>query len=261
MLDGMAARKDAIILPVPNVLAEQVHVDKPYCGVKEHYAVARVERGRTEWWSRGRVWQSVPGSFQLQQPGDVRRDLQLSGTIVYQIISFPAQLVESVTGPIRVHPQLNAADERSVPFQRLHDAVVRGAERLALEVAISEAIASLAAVGDASWEHTTPVRRALERLRGALDEPLTLDDLAAHADLDKYHLCRAFRAQIGMPPHTYLTRLRIMRAKQLLESGVRPIEVAPHVGFYDQSQLNRHFRRLVGTTPGRYAEQHRRRWV
>ena len=79
-------------------------------------------------------------------------------------------------------------------------------------------------------------------------------DLAAYADLDKFHLCRAFRAQIGMPPHTYLTHLRIARAKELLHRGVRASDVAPLVGFYDQAQLTRHFRRLVGTTPARYGK-------
>jgi AraC-like DNA-binding protein len=55
-----------------------------------------------------------------------------------------------------------------------------------------------------------------------------------------------------MPPHAYLTRLRIMRAKELLATGERPSSIAPQVGFYDQSQLTRHFRRIVGTTPARY---------
>jgi AraC-like DNA-binding protein len=68
---------------------------------------------------------------------------------------------------------------------------------------------------------------------------------------------RAFRAQIGMPPHRYLTHLRIARAKTLLLGGVRASEVAPLVGLYDQAQLTRHFRRLVGTTPARYGKSAR----
>ena len=82
---------------------------------------------------------------------------------------------------------------------------------------------------------------------------MTLDALADHANTDKFHLCRAFRAQVGLPPHAYLTRLRIMRAKELLAAGVKPGEVAQQVGLYDQSQLNRHFRRIVGMTPGQFA--------
>lgn len=68
----------------------------------------------------------------------------------------------------------------------------------------------------------------------------------------KYHLCRAFRAQVGMPPYQYLTYLRVAGAAQLLRRGHRASEIAPHVGFYDQAQLTRHFRRITGVTPGRF---------
>ena len=127
-----------------------------------------------------------------------------------------------------------------------------GADRLSLEVALAEAIAAFAVLGNANSEHTRPVRRAMEYLRAGLAESITLDDLATVAGLDKFHLCRAFRAQIGMPPHAYLTHLRIQRAKELLAAGVRASELAPRVGLYDQSQLTRHFRRIVGMTPARY---------
>jgi len=93
----------------------------------------------------------------------------------------------------------------------------------------------------------------MDYLRERISDSVTLDDLALHAGLDKFHLCRAFRAQIGMPPHAYLTHLRVARARRLLERGVVASQVASLVGFYDQSQLNRHFRRIVGTTPGRHA--------
>ena len=55
-----------------------------------------------------------------------------------------------------------------------------------------------------------------------------------------------------MPPHTYLTHLRIQRARKLLAEGVRASDLAPRVGLYDQSLLTRHFRRIVGVTPARY---------
>jgi AraC-like DNA-binding protein len=66
-----------------------------------------------------------------------------------------------------------------------------------------------------------------------------------------------FGAQVGMPPHRYLTHLRIARAKELLARSVRASDVAPLVGLYDQAQLTRHFRRLVGTTPALYGRRRR----
>jgi AraC-like DNA-binding protein len=212
-----------------------------------------MERGRTEWWGRGKVWRSAPGSIQVKEPGDVHRDLAHDGPTSFTVVVLPANDVARVRdeGKVVAFPHLEPGDERAAPFHRLHDAVCAGADRLSLEVALAEAIATFALLRNVN-EHTRPVRRAMEVLRERLAESITLDDLATYAGLDKFHLCRAFRTQIGMPPHAYLTHLRIQRAKELLAEGVRASELAPRVGLYDQSQLTRHFRRIVGTTPARY---------
>jgi AraC-like DNA-binding protein len=247
---------DSVELPVsvPRLRAFRTTTESLYAGVKQCHAVGRTERGRSEWWGRGKVWRSAPGSIHVKEPGDVHRDLARDGPTTFTVAILPADDIARVRdeGKLVAIPQFDAGDDRAAPFHRLHDAVCAGANRLSLEVALAEAIAAFARLGNAIPEHTRPVRRAMEYLREKLAESITLDDLATYAALDKFHLCRAFRAQIGMPPHTYLTHLRIQRAKELLRQGVRASEVAPRVGLYDQSQLTRHFRRIVGTTPARY---------
>jgi AraC-like DNA-binding protein len=249
----VAARKHILSLSLPGLRALRWSSDELYVGMKETYTITCVETGHAAFFTRGKVWSSTPGSLRIQEPGDVVRDIARDGQTTCQIVALPPRTVENVIGKARVHPHLAAGDPRGAAFQRLHDAVQAGADRLTLDVAVTEAIAALAAVGGARCEHTRAVRRAIELLRERLADAVTLDALAAHAGTDKFHLCRAFRAQVGLPPHAYLTRLRIMRAKELLAAGVKPGEIAPRVGLYDQSQLNRHFRRIVGTTPGAYA--------
>jgi AraC-like DNA-binding protein len=247
---------DTVELPVsvPGLRAFRTTTEALLVGVKDYYAIGRTERGRSEWWGRGKVWRSAPGSIQVKEPGDVHRDVARDGPTTFTAIMLPTKEVARVRerGKVVGLPQLEAGDERAAPFHRLHDAVCSGADRLSLEVALAEAIATFARLGNAPPEHTRPVRRALEYLREKLAESITLDDLAKHSALDKFHLCRAFRAQIGMPPHAYLTHLRVQRARLLLAQGVRASELAPRVGLYDQSQLTRHFRRIVGMTPARY---------
>ncbi|MDQ2645947.1 MAG: AraC family transcriptional regulator [Myxococcota bacterium] len=252
----MAAQKQVLPVAIPGLRALTWSSDELYVGMKESYTITRVEAGRSRFLTRGKVWTSAPGSLRIQAPGDVVRDLARDGTATYRIVVFSPRAVESVNEDVRIHSHLEPGDPRGAAFHRLHDAVKAGADRLALEVAVVEAALAFAAIQGARCEQTRAVRRALELLRGRLDAEVTLDALADHVGIDKFHLCRAFRAQVGLPPHAYLTRLRILRAKQLLASGVKPIEVAPRVGLYDQSQLNRHFRRLVGTTPGAYAREH-----
>jgi AraC-like DNA-binding protein len=96
------------------------------------------------------------------------------------------------------------------------------------------------------------VRTARAILHERLDSPPSLAELAAAVDTGPFALLRAFRAAYGMPPHAYLTNQRILRARALLEGGLRPAQVAALVGFTDQAHLTRHFKRIVGVPPGAY---------
>ena len=94
----------------------------------------------------------------------------------------------------------------------------------------------------------------VEYIEGRLDAGVSLDELATVARLSVYHFARQFRAATGLPPYQYVIARRVERAKQLLQSGtdLSLAEVAADAGFCDQSQLTRHFKRLVGVTPGRF---------
>lgn len=223
--------------------------------MKANYVVTRVERGHSEWWTHGKLWCSAPGSIQLKEPGDVHRDVAFDGPVTLQVAVLPTPEFESSRdeGPKIALPHLAVGDERARVFHRLHEAIDGIAPRLEIEVAVAEAVSAFVHLKSTASHRTRPVRLAMDYLRECLTDSVTLEDLALRAGLDKFHLCRAFRDQIGMPPHTYLTHLRIVEAKRLLDRGLRASEVAARVGLYDQSQLNRHFRRIVGTTPGRYA--------
>jgi AraC-like DNA-binding protein len=86
-----------------------------------------------------------------------------------------------------------------------------------------------------------------------LREGATLQEAASVLHAHPAHLVRAFSAAFGIAPHQYLMSRRVGLARRLLLDGVPPGEVATSTGFYDQSHLTRHFKRVWGVTPGRYA--------
>lgn len=238
----------------PSVQLLRWSTTTPHTAMKMTYAVGRLERGRAAFTLRGRRHEAGPGSLHLRQPGDMHRDVGREGPLHFTVASFAPRVVDELIGPVRLEPLLAVGDARGRAFHRLLDAASSGAEPFALEVLVTEALASLGSL-DGPCRHTRAVRRALELLRERMTRTPTLDELAAHAGLDKFRLCRAFREEIGLPPHAYLVELRVVRAKERLAAGASPRTVAHEVGFYDQSQLNRHFRRIVGTTPGRFARE------
>jgi AraC-like DNA-binding protein len=100
-----------------------------------------------------------------------------------------------------------------------------------------------------------------DRLRDLLDlrtpQGVTLEEASRLLSAHPTHLVRAFTREHGMPPHLYLTGRRVDLARRLLLDGRPPAEVATAAGFYDQSHLTRHFKRMLGTSPARFANEPR----
>ncbi|MER5434296.1 AraC family transcriptional regulator [Streptomyces sp. NPDC002588] len=95
-------------------------------------------------------------------------------------------------------------------------------------------------------------RRLRELLDACVVDGVGLAEAARVVQAHPAHLVRAFSGAYGIAPHQYLTARRVDRARRLLLDGRPPGEAAVAAGFYDQAHLTRHFRKLVGVTPGRY---------
>jgi AraC family transcriptional regulator len=73
------------------------------------------------------------------------------------------------------------------------------------------------------------------------------------------HLLRVFRQAIGVTPHQYLMRMRLMHALRLLRDTRLPvIDVAYETGWADLSNFNKAFRREFGCSPRRLRQADRR---
>jgi AraC-like DNA-binding protein len=107
-------------------------------------------------------------------------------------------------------------------------------------------------------EEPSAVGQIKAYLHAHYTEPVGIDDLACLTGLNRAYLIRSFTRSVGMPPYTYLTQIRVERAKARLAAGGAPADTALAVGFADQSHLNRHFKKITGTTPRLYRLGHYR---
>lgn len=93
-------------------------------------------------------------------------------------------------------------------------------------------------------------RSVLDYIEAHLAEDLSLETLARLANVSASHFSALFRQSLGMAPHQYVLSRRVQRARLLLLHSDRSIiQIADGVGFYDQSHLTRHMRRVLGVTP------------
>ena len=97
------------------------------------------------------------------------------------------------------------------------------------------------------------IRKAVDWIRGNLHRRISVDDLVARVPTSKRTLTRRFRDATGESPKEYIQRVRIDRAKSLLETSDMPVEkIAEQVGYCDTSAFTRQFSSQTLMTPKEY---------
>jgi transcriptional regulator GlxA family with amidase domain len=107
----------------------------------------------------------------------------------------------------------------------------------------------------------TPSIAALQRwLPDHLDEPLTVEDLAARAAMSPRTFARRFADETGTTPAAFVEDLRVENARRLLETtDLTVAAIATQVGMRTGETLHRAFQRRMATTPDRYRQHCARR--
>ncbi|NTX41284.1 helix-turn-helix transcriptional regulator [Myxococcus sp. CA033] len=256
-------------LSVPDVQVVRVENDtRLWTGHSTAYGLTVTYAGAFDFWYRKRTWTHGPGRrIKLKEPGEVHRDERVHAPVTAQSVAFSPALVRQASLQLgfAATPHLRTAlsqgeGRTELTALALHDALARRTQdTLECESLVAETLeALLTEYGETKppaspAPHRAAVSRAREYLHASFTLNVELETLASAVGLNKFHLLRVFRAELGLPPHEYVTHLRVARARTLLAQGLAAGTVAAEVGLYDQSQLNRHFGRIVGMTPGQYA--------
>jgi AraC-like DNA-binding protein len=234
----------------------------------EEYMIAVTEHGRAALCYRGDTYPVGPGDIILLNPEEIHGGGPIQASVWrYRGLYPDGSLMRAVAGQAARKPgRVGVFSEHLVHdvavaalLLQAHRAMEDHSSRLQRESLLLRALATLmtrysADVADlwCAGAEREAVRRARDYLDAHAADEVTLTGLAEVAGLSPYHLCHAFRRDVGLPPHAYQIQARVRRAQGLLGSGMYPAEVAQAVGFVDQAHLTRHFKRIIGVTPGRY---------
>ena len=81
---------------------------------------------------------------------------------------------------------------------------------------------------------------------------LTLAEMAATVNLSRFRLSHIFKVDTGTSPERFLAKVRLERAKHLLETEFLTVkEVMTQVGMADASYFTRRFKAAYGVTPAK----------
>ena len=82
-----------------------------------------------------------------------------------------------------------------------------------------------------------------------LSEDLDAEQLAKAFFISKYHMMRQFRRETGTTVHLYITQKRLVKARELMDAGMRATEACYRCGWRSYSSFTRAYGKHLGTTP------------
>jgi AraC family transcriptional regulator len=256
----------AVLLATPAVALQKfdhpegdVHHD-PEHEVSLSDSISFVEDGTFDAHVDDEQWRLEPGTLFLTRRGmpfscrhvdETPTDRCL--TILYSESAIE-DLLSTDLPPLR--PPFARMSARRQYLQHRLRTCVRGDEvRLELLAgALFEAVASNRPSAPARVDsQVTPLMRRIDRAIQLIEtdyaRALTLGDLASAAGLSTFYFARAFQRFLGVPPHRYLTGVRLRHAACLLDEGAGVTFTCYEVGFGSLSHFVTAFRKRFGVVP------------
>ena len=136
--------------------------------------------------------------------------------------------------------------------QRQYGAAIRLLEIFGKHLSL---VANRITVQDAEAEPPI-IRRAKAHIAGHYGDPIGLDEMAGAMHVSTFYFCKMFKKATGLTFTDYLGRVRVERAKNLLQNPhLRISEIAYTVGFQSLTHFNRIFRKVTGDAPTDFREK------
>ncbi|MDF0729614.1 AraC family transcriptional regulator [Pseudomonas entomophila] len=236
--------------------------------VHEGYVFTVIESGAQRFWHRGSEHLAPVGSMVMINPDELHTGAtaHVAGWR-YRAVYPDCERVTGVLDELELGGGMPYFSQSVIQdpflaatFSQLHQLSENAASALEQQTAWRHAILALVQRHGRGGEvrpagnEPLAVARARELLESRLADPPSLEALASAVNLSPFHFARVFRQATGLPPHAWLKQRRLVRARELLKSGVPALEVAFALGFSDQSHLNRQFKQAYGVTPGTYRQ-------
>lgn len=103
------------------------------------------------------------------------------------------------------------------------------------------------------------VKKAVNFIRNNYSQGIGVTEIAKHTGVSRSYLYKVFQENLKVSPKEFLTRLRIMRARELLELTQLTIEcVAVSCGYQDVLVFSKAFKQFMGRSPSFYRKLYRR---
>ena len=253
---------NTLVIPQPNNDAFRLHNH-------DFYEIYMFTRGDSEYIVEGNTYTLEPGDIILIRRSEMHRVFHKSETEYARTVIelFPAFFLENncpeyelpFTNTEREGNKISAELARKMGLADAFDRLTaytresKGADTPVCRSTIVEIlylISKIAAfMGDDT--HDDLVKQILLYINNNFTENVNLDSLSERFFVSKYHICKIFKNGTGHTVHSYVTRKRITRVRELRKQGKSISEAAYLSGFGNYTSFYRAYLKEFGVPPGK----------
>lgn len=105
-------------------------------------------------------------------------------------------------------------------------------------------------------KYSDSIEKCLKIIGEKYDKNITLDEITKEVAVSKNYFCYLFKKEMGMSLWSYLTQVRLDKAKELLKNtDMKTYEIAFKVGYDNPSYFSKIFKKIENMTPNEYREK------
>lgn len=230
-----------------------------------------------------RTYSLAPHSLLVITPGNMHMATCMDQQVFYErIILYASQdcLRDLSSRELSMPGWMDSLNARDRYLFALDDETYKGCQRLTDEIIASSSdnlpamrhvnrcrISALLGMfaqstqEDQSQPDAPPITRVgqmIDYINQHLAERLSLDELAQHFFISKYHMLHIFKQYTCTSVYSYIQSKRIINAKTLMQSGVSPGDACRMSGFGDYASFYKTFMHYMGISPMSYMKKQRK---
>ena len=227
----------------------------------DFYEVYNLLAGDVSYWVDGKIYHLRPGDLFLISPMELHRPIVQPGAQYERFVLWiNKNYLESLSDNHNLTQCFNGSSNQlrggtitpllsNLVTEQYSDKFGSDIYAKGIFLQLMVELNRLSPVGAQSAERTELIADVLNHIGSHYSVELSLDSLAEHFHISKYHLSHEFKKETGTSIYHYITLKRLAAARQMLIDGKAPGDVYLACGFRDYPAFYKAFKAEYGTSP------------
>lgn len=226
------------------------------------YEILYIEEGTPSFWVEGTSYPLSKGDIVIARQDEMHRIIHMESYMYKRlVINIKTEFfnIEGCDNYAAFFENRPVGLGNYFPSNEVFEDIIA---RIKKYVVLREKVLVKLALCELSWALNSASANSLIESRGFVQDivlyinenitqPLTLEKIAEHFYISKYHLCRIFKEKLGLTVAKYITHKRIMMVKELCASGKNITEACISSGFGDYSSFYVAYKKETGKSPNK----------